>query len=420
MAIATTPRSLAVLLALVSFMNYTDRMVLPAVSQSIKAEFALSDTTIGLLNGFVFVALYGFASLPLARLADRTSRAKVLAGALAFWSLATAACGLVKTFGQLMVARACVGIGESACQPVGYALVSEQFPAARRNAAMGWFLLGNNLGITAGFAIGGWLGAHYGWRTAFFVVGVPGVLLAMALWHYRAPPTTSAQTALQRAAPTGILVSFATVLKNPTYRCLVLLSGLYSMTIFGPIAFLPAFFVRSHGLSMAIVGAMAGAAIGLGMAVGVTFGGAMADRLAQHDGQRPQWLCAGAILLSGLCFLAVFTLANTWWAFGFTFLASALGAVASPVIAAAVQNESPPAMRATAASLGTLSVSLMGIGLAPLLIGVLSDALAPQYGKEALRYALLICLSFCVLTAMLHVEVARRQRAAHPLNEPAF
>jgi predicted MFS family arabinose efflux permease len=402
--------TLPVLLALVSFMNYTDRMVLPAVAQSIKQEFALSDTTLGLLSGFVFVALYGFASLPLARLADRTSRSLVLAGALAFWSLATAACGLVKTFGQLVVARCCVGIGESACQPVGYALVSEQFAVNERNTAMGWFLLGNNLGITAGFALGGWLGAHYGWRMAFFAVGLPGVLLAIALARFRAPP--HAELHDDSVDGPGLFVSFRVLLRNPTYRYLVLLSGVYSMTIFGPIAFLPAFFVRSHGLSMSVVGALSGIAIGIGMAVGVTLGGALADRMAKLSAERPQWLCTMAIVLSGLSFVVVLTVANPWWAFAATFIAAALGAVASPIIAAAVQNEAPPAMRATAASLGTLAVSLMGIGLAPLIIGLLSDALAPRFGTESLRYALLYCLSFCLLTAALHYRVGRLQRMA--------
>lgn len=398
---------LSVLLALVSFMNYTDRMVLPAVSQSIKQEFALSDTTLGLLNGFVFVAMYAFSSLPLSRLADRTSRSAVLAGALAFWSLATAACGMIRTFGELVVARACVGIGESVAQPVGYALVSEQFPVAERHRAMSWFLLGNNLGITAGFAIGGWLGAHYGWRAAFFAVGLPGVLLALALARYRTPPGTRPAVELTQL---GLLDSFRLVLRNPTYRSLVLLSGVYSMTIFGPVSFLASFLVRSHGLSLAAAGALTGVAIGLGMAVGVMSGGVVADRMARASRERPQRLCAVTMLLSALCFAAVLTLENSWLVFAATFVAAALGAVGSPVITAAVQNEAPPELRATAASLGTLMVSMMGIGLAPWIIGMISDALTPQYGKDALRYALLVCVGFCVLTAALHMETARRQR----------
>jgi predicted MFS family arabinose efflux permease len=261
--------TLPIVLALVSFMNYTDRMVLPAVAQVIKLEFGLSDTQLGLLNGFAFVALYGVSSLPLARLADRTSRSLVLAGALAFWSVATAACGLVKNFWQLAIARACVGIGESACQPVGYALVSEQFPPERRNAAMGWFLLGNNLGIVAGFAIGGWIGAQYGWRTAFISVAIPGLVLAVVLAQFRSP--ASAVALAGRPQP-SFFATFLTLLKNRTYGYLVLLGGVFSMTIFGPVAFLPAFFVRSHSLRIDTVGTYSGLAIGLGMAVGVMVG----------------------------------------------------------------------------------------------------------------------------------------------------
>ena len=168
-------------LALVSFTNYVDRMILPAVSQPIKLEFGLSDTQIGLLNGLAFVVLYAASGVPLARLADRTSRPLVLAGALAFWSIATATCGFVRHFWQLALARACVGIGESACQPVGYAIISDYFPPDRRASAMAWFLVGNSLGVTAGFALGGWLGQTYGWRAAFVAVGIPGIALSLAV-----------------------------------------------------------------------------------------------------------------------------------------------------------------------------------------------------------------------------------------------
>lgn len=397
--ISTRQRWLLVLLAGVSFMNYMDRMILPAVAESLKREFALSDTAIGLLNGFAFMALYGASSLPLSRLADRTSRSLVLAGALAFWSLATIACGLVRNVWQLFIARACVGIGESACQPVGYALASEQFPPEKRHSAIGWFLLGNNLGITAGFALGGWLGATYGWRTAFIVAGIPGLFLAVALASYRT------QSVAQVSAPPPFLATVRSLWKNSIYRLLVWLSAVFSMTIFGPIAFLPAFFVRSHGMPMSAVGLYSGLAIGLGMAVGVLSGGAIADRLARRGAEHPQRLCAVAIVLSGLAFLAAFTLADPRLAFAAVFIAAALGSIASPVISTAIQNESPNDSRATAASLGTLAVSIAGIGLAPLLIGMMSDAFAPSYGVHSLRMALIVALSFTIGAAALHWRI---------------
>jgi MFS family permease len=408
-------RALLILLAMVSFMNYADRMVLPAVAQSVKLEFGLSDTRLGLLNGFVFVLLYAATSLPLTRLADRTSRGMVLASALAFWSLATAACGMAKVFWQLVVARACVGIGESACQPVGYALVCEQLPAQQRNVGISWFLFGNNLGITAGFALGGWLGAQYGWRAAFIAVALPGLLIALllALITRRMSRQAGSDATVLAAAPMTTKAAAATpyfsavkqLFMNPTYRMLVWLSGVFAFTIFGPIAFLPAFFVRSHGLPLGTVGAMSGLAIGLGMAVGVLLGGATADRLSRRSLAQPQFLCAVTILLSGLSFVAALLATNPWWAFAMTFVAAIFGSIASPIISTAVQNESPPELRATAASYSTLAVSVLGIGLAPLAIGMLSDVLTPAYGKESLRWALLASLSACLVTAVLHYRV---------------
>jgi predicted MFS family arabinose efflux permease len=400
-------RALLILLAMVSFMNYADRMVLPAVAQSVKLEFGLSDTRLGLLNGFVFVLLYAATSLPLTRLADRTSRGMVLASALAFWSLATAACGMAKVFGQLVVARACVGIGESACQPVGYALVCEQLPAQQRNVGISWFLFGNNLGITAGFALGGWLGAQYGWRAAFIAVALPGLLIALllALITRRMLRQAGGDVTVLAAASTPYFSAVKQLFMNPTYRLLVWLSGIFAFTIFGPIAFLPAFFVRSHGLPMGTVGAMTGLAIGLGMAVGVLLGGATADRLSRRSLAQPQFLCAVTILLSGLSFVAALLATNPWWAFAMTFVAAIFGSIASPIISTAVQNESPPELRATAASYSTLAVSVLGIGLAPLLIGMLSDILTPAYGKESLRWALLASLTACIITSALHYRV---------------
>jgi predicted MFS family arabinose efflux permease len=405
-----SPRALLVVLALVSFMNYTDRWVLPAVGQSLKEEFALSDTQLGFLNGLAFVLVYGFASLPLARFADRTSRTKVLAAALAFWSLATAACGIVKSFGQLVVARACVGIGESACQPVGYAIVSENVPADKRNTGIALFLLGNNLGIATGFALGGWIGAQYGWRMAFILIGLPGLLLAAALWMLRVPNAVTLPP--RQAGPSEFAVVWQLFRSNRTYRNLVLLGAVYSMTIFGPSAFLVPFFIRSHGFARAQVGLLAGFALGIGMAIGGLLGGILGDRLKARGPQRAQWLCAASILLSGLIFVFVFLTANPWAAFGAAFVAFVVGTIASPIIAAAVQDESPPQLRALAASIATLVISVIGIASAPLIVGWLSDLLQPAYGNESLRYALLICLVFCALTAWMHYQVGRSQQAS--------
>jgi predicted MFS family arabinose efflux permease len=401
-------------MALASFMNYLDRMVLPAVAQPIKLEFGLSDSQLGLLTGFAFVLLYAVSGVPLSRLADRTSRPLVLALSLAFWSVATAACGIARNFWQLLFARACVGIGESTCQPVGYAIVGDHYEPSKRTTAIAWFLVGNSLGVTAGFMVGGWIGALYGWRAAFVAVAIPGVLLAIAIARL---PSMHVEQPVQATTGkgTGFWADLRSLWARRPYRWLIGLNAVYSCTLFGPIAWLPAFFMRSHELPMQTAGTWTGLAIGGGMGCGMLLGGVFADRLYRGGRHRPQWLGCMTVLLAALVFLVALRAESARVAIWLTFMATLLGSMGSPVNATSIQNESPDALRATAASIATLAVGVIGIGLAPWLVGVLSDWYAPEHGRDALRYALTAALALSVLTAVLYAVVARILRATPPL-----
>ncbi len=401
------------LLALASFMNYLDRMVLPAVAQPIKLEFGLSDSELGLLTGFAFVLLYALSGVPLSRLADRSSRPLVLALSLAFWSVATAACGVARNFWQLLLARACVGIGESTCQPVGYAIVGDHYDATRRTTAIAWFLVGNSLGVTAGFAIGGWIGAMYGWRAAFVAVAIPGLLLAIAI--ARLPATVRATSQAGGPAGAGFWSDLRSLWSRRPYRWLIGLNAVYSCTLFGPIAWLPTFFMRSHELPMQVAGPWTGLAIGGGMGCGMLMGGVLADRLYRSARYRPQWLGCVTVLLAALVFYVALSVDSARAAIGLTFCATVLGSMGSPVNATSIQNESPDALRATAASLATLAVGVIGIGLAPWLIGVLSDGFTASHGSDGLRVALQVSLALSVVTALLYLQMARILRASAPL-----
>jgi len=401
------------LLALASFMNYLDRMVLPAVAQPIKLEFGLSDSELGLLTGFAFVLLYALSGVPLSRLADRSSRPLVLALSLAFWSVATAACGVARNFWQLLLARACVGIGESTCQPVGYAIVGDHYDATRRTTAIAWFLVGNSLGVTAGFAIGGWIGAMYGWRAAFVAVAIPGLLLAIAIG--RLPATVRAPSQAGGPAGAGFWADLRSLWSRRPYRWLIGLNAVYSCTLFGPIAWLPTFFMRSHELPMQVAGPWTGLAIGGGMGCGMLLGGVLADRLYRAARHRPQWLGGVTVLLAALVYFVALSVDSASSAIGLTFCATVLGSMGSPVNATSIQNESPDALRATAASLATLAVGVIGIGLAPWLIGVLSDEFTLGYGRDGLRMALQVSLVLSVVTALLYLQMARVLRTSAPL-----
>jgi len=404
------------LLTLVSFANYLDRMVLSALAQPIKLEFALSDAVLGLLTGFGFVLLYTVTGVPMARLADRSDRALVLAGALTLWSLATCACGLAGSFAALFVARVFVGIGESGCQPIGYGLIGDYFAPARRTLAIGWFMLGNSLGVAVGFALGGWIGALYGWRAAFIIVGLPGVMLAGALALALPAPPSAQRPPPPRPIGSTPLDSVRALLADSRFRWVLAVNGVYSFLIFGPLTWLPAFFIRSHGLKLATVGTWCGLSIGCGMAVGMLSGGALADRLLRRSVSTPQWFCCATALATGAAYLLVLTAATAPWAFAATFFASLIGSLAAPTNAATVQNLCDPRLRATAASLATLAISLLGIGLAPFVIGALSDVLQGALGPDSLRYAMLAMLPACALTAALHARLARLMQ----LNPPAL
>jgi len=404
------------LLTLVSFANYVDRMVLPALAQPIKAEFSLTDAQLGLLTGFAFVLLYSVVGVPMARLADRTNRAVVLAAALALWSVATAACGLTSSFVGLVIARIFVGVGESGCQPIGYGLLGDYFPAERRALAVGWFMVGNSLGITGGFALGGWIGALYGWRSAFIVVGLPGLVLALAVGTLLRKPAQSHSAAVRAAAP-PLLPALRLLLRDPRYRWLLAINGIYSYLIFGPVSWLPAYFTRTLGLPLRTVGAWTGLTIGLGMGAGMLLGGLIADRLLRRSMSAPQWFGCFASLITGAAWVAVLLIPRPLWAFVATFFAAGICALNAPINVASVQNVCDPRLRATAASLASLATSLFGIGLAPLVIGLLSDAFTPALGKESLRYAIIASLPICFLAAALYARLARllHEPAAQPL-----
>lgn len=400
------------LLTLVSFFNYVDRMVLPALVQPIKAEFQLSDAQVGMLTGLGFVLLYAFVGVPIARLADRRERRSILATALALWSLATAACGFARSFTHLLLARMSVGIGEAACQPIGYALLADYFPPQRRATALGLFMVGNSLGIMAGFGLGGWLGTQYGWRTAFLVVGLPGVLLAVALRILMREPPRSGMDARLAREPVGMFEAFALLFKNSAYVRIVAANVAYAIMIFGPIAWLPAFFIRTHGLSMQVVGLWTGIGIGIGMAVGMLVGGPLSDRLLRHGPERPLVLCAGASLVACGAYAVAFWAPVPQVAFAATFVAAAVGALCSPTNVASVQNVCDPRLRATASAILQIATSFLGIGVGPFLIGAMSDVFEVWVQAESLRYALTAALLSCLLAAFAYLYAAAAVRTA--------
>jgi len=389
------------LLLVVMVVCHVDRNILNILLEPIKREFGASDTLMGFLTGPLFAVFYTLAGLPLALLADRSSRKRVLVVGLAFWSLMTAAQGWVRSFAQLASARLLVGVGEATCGPNSHAILSEVFPPARRATALAIFSLGGHIGMLIGFVFGGFANDAMGWRNTFIAVGLPGVLLAWAVSAtLREPPRTHTETTSFRA-------TLVFLWRKRTFRHLALSASLYTLAAYSFNVWGSSFLIRTHGWSTTQAGTWFGLATGVTGILGSIVAGKLADRLWQREPRWGSWISAlGGIGM--VPFAIAFLLAPSpgvalasysAQVFLLTFWMGPTFAMAQAVAA--------PEMRAQASALVLLIVNVIGQGLGPLAIGVLSDALHATRGSEGLRFALFAAVA-CAPWAALHSALAAR------------
>ena len=403
-------RVLAILLLAYIF-NFLDRQILSILQIPIKAELGLTDSQIGLMGGIAFALLYSGLGVPLAWLADRTDRVKIIAVSLALWSGFTALCGAANNFWQLFLARMGVGVGEAGGVAPAYALISDNFPPERRARAMAIFSLGIPIGSALGIFFGGWLASSVNWRIAFAVVGLAGLFLAPLVWFAIKDPGRgrfdSAVGAAADPAPPFLTV-LGTLLVKPTFWLLSFGAGAGSILGYGLAFWLPAFLTRSRGLELMDISWFYGSIALVGGVGGVWLGGLVGDRLGRI---RP----AGYPLIPTICFLlaaplyaiGIYTPSLTVAWFVIT-LGTALGLAWLGPIIAAVQHIVPPNMRATSSAAFLLINNLLGIGFGIWFVGQLSDLLTPTYGTAALQHALLYSLGFYLLSALLYGLAAWR------------
>lgn len=382
------------LLTITYFFSYMDRQILAILQELIRADLKLSDTQLGLLSGLAFAIFYATLGIPVARLADRANRKNIVAISLAIWSAMTAAGGLAQNFLQLLAARIGVGIGEAGSSPPSHSIIADLYPPEKRAGAMGIYSLGVVLGAALGTFIGGLVASAYGWRVAMFVVGLPGVLLAVIVWLFVVEPRRglSDRNAPLAADPIPSLAQgFASILANRAALHLVMAVTLTSMIGYGLTAWGPSFMVRSLGLSVREISLYVALPAGLAGALSAVLGGKLADRLAHARG-----LHAQATMVAVLKMLALpFT-------FGFFLLGSPTAALASyfayvllgnsylgPTFAL-IQGLAPVRLRALWAAITLLVINLVGLGLGPTLVGVISDLLKPSFGAESLRWSMLV------------------------------
>lgn len=404
-------RKVLFILFLVNVVNYMDRMTLAVVSQSIKEDMGLSDTQLGMLTGFAFAAFYAFMGLPIARWADRGIRKNIISIALTVWSSLTLLTSVVQNYSQLLFARFCVGVGEAGCIPTSHSLLSDYFPKERRASALAIFSSGMTIGVAAGFSIGGWFEELYGWRMAFLLLGIPGLLLAAVTYFMVKEPVRGQSDGIVSAAPHTVATAFRFICKSRSY--LHILSGsIFGMfTIYGIIQWAPPFFIRLHGLSTAQVGSWFGLAYGGGQLIGILCGGRLANVLMIRDERWLVWLSAIAYISCAPAFITALLLPTPHAAFVFIAIGSAMFGVAIGPQMAAMMSVVPPNMRATASAMAMFSISMLGIGLAPLMIGYTSDLLHPAYGDNALRYAMIGTAFVAVFAGCSFLLAAKSLRA---------
>ncbi|MDB2364480.1 MFS transporter [Luminiphilus sp.] len=414
-----------VMLTLVYTFNFIDRQILVILQEPIKADLGLSDAQLGLLTGFSFALVYVTAGIPIAWLADRANRRNIVAASLAFWSLMTAMSGLVQNYGQLLVARLGVGVGEAGGTPPAHSMISDYFPPSSRGTALSFYSMGIYIGVLFGFAAGGWIAENFGWRNAFFVIGIPGILYAFAvLWVVKEPKRGHFDPAGAGApAQSSLSETMAGLRRRPTFWYLSVGCAFSAFISYGNGNFMPSFLMRNHGLSLTEVGVILGLISGLSGAAGTFLGGYMADRLATRDMRWYLWIP----ILGGLSAMipAYYTLLgeNTTFIVAAMIPSQILSALYLGPCIATCHNLVSPGMRAMASAILYFVLNLIGLGLGPLTVGILSDFYAEPFGDDNLRYAMASVLSIGFLgvyflwmgTRSLNrdLEENRRELTAH-------
>ena len=384
-------RVVLLLLTVVYAFNFIDRQILVILQEPIKADMQLSDAQLGLLSGFTFAVIYVTAGIPIAYWADRSNRRNIVATALAAWSAMTALSGLVQNYGQLLLARVGVGLGEAGGSPPAHSMISDYFPPRQRATALSFYSSGIYVGILLGYACGGLLAAAFGWRMAFLVVGLPGIALAVILLLVvREPPRGRWDAGAHSASTPGFAATLAILRRRRAFWYIALGCALTSYISYGNGNFLPSFLIRNHGMAIAEVGLVLSLVAGFSGAIGTFSGGLLADRLGIHDQRWYTWIPLAGMLLAFPPYFYVLLGDSTTGILLVLFLVSIVNSLYLGPSIAISHALVPPHMRALTSAVLFFVLNMIGLGLGPFLTGLASDLLQPIAGDQNLRYAMVL------------------------------
>ncbi len=398
-AVRTSPRGyLLFLLAAVYSLSILDRQILAILLQPIKADLHLSDSQLGFLSGIAFAIFYTLLGIPLARIADVWNRTRLIAISLSIFSVLTSLCGVVTHFWHLLLMRVGVGIGEAGTTPASVSIIADLYPEKSRGTATALFTVGGIFGTFLGFAAGGPIAQAYGWRTAFVIAGIPGLVLALVVAFTARDPVREVVDRTNRPSVPVVL----RYLWGQRAFC-HLTAGVTLVLFFGHgfQTWLPAFFQRSHDMSLARIGVTLGLLIGGLSAVGILSSGVLSDRLSRTDVRWRSWIVSIAIGIMLPFYIATLLVADEHVALATYAIPALLSIFYQAPALALVQGLAPPQMRATAVAVVLFVGNLVGSGIGPQAVGIVSDVLRASFGEESLRYALL-CSTPVLLWAAAH------------------
>lgn len=403
--------ALGILLVIYIF-NFLDRQIVNILAEPIKNDLGLADWQIGVMAGFAFAIFYTVLGIPIARYAERADRVKIISIAVAVWSAFTILCGLAGNFVQLLAARIGVGVGEAGCTPPAHSLISDYTPKEKRASALALYSMGIPLGSLAGMVVGGLIADAYGWRVAFFVAGAPGIALALITWLTLPEPRRKGMrnmTAASAASRPSLLQAAAELRSKKSFWWMSAAAALAAMIGYGHITFYGSFYFRNHGEGLAamadqvnavlgtgfgpigFLGTTLGLLIGLFGAAGTYLGGFLADRSARLNPAGYAIVPGIATVLTVPPFVAAMLVPDAGASLMLLAIPVFLGAIWYGPVFASAQSLVEPHTRATAAAVLLFIINLVGLGLGPVSVGLVSDILGGFMGEaEGLRWSMVI------------------------------
>lgn len=401
------------MLFLISTFNYIDRTIISILQVPIKQELGLSDTQIGALTGLAFALFYTTLSLPIARLADRANRRNIIVVSLVVWSAMTALSGLARNYLMLVLFRIGVAAGEAGSVPASHSIIADYFPVERRATALALWGLSLPVGLMAGYGISGILAQHFHWRTVFALVGGAGIALAPLIWLLAKEPQRGRfdpPAVKDGPAPASVIESLKALAGKRVLWILMLSAGLHGFTQYSLMNWTVPFYVRVHGMSLAQVGLYMGVASGLGGAIGMSIGGIAADRLGQRDEKWRVWVIGLSVLGMAIAVSGQLLVSSTSASLVLGFIGSILMIAYYGPIVAVAQSLVSARERAFIGALLLLVFNIIGLGFGPFLTGALSDSLAPNFGDQSLRLALLCSLLASTIAGLVFLWIGPAYR----------